>query len=490
MVYSFDGPVDLSDDQWREIATLARQAEQTAGAPQDVEWALDAAGQVWLLQSRAITTLGEADLEAPPGTWTRKIADDLWADRLTPFLGDAMLRKCSRWDLSPTARFLGLPVVRPTLAVVDGFLYVNVEGLAAVAAFVPERLTLPNVEALFPPGYDRGRVPRPSAFGLLSVGLRALLLGLKEPQSLPFLCRRLTRRKMRGLGRRLAQVEGMAAGTPGMALEKVRAGVDLLTRAQVVNQFPYFYATAFTWLLSWLVEGRGGQDHGDFLRLISGDSQNVTVEVERAFRGLAGKISADPETAARFRRQEPISMEVLPRDIRSMIEDFLARYGCRARHRTLAVRRWAEASDEVLGMLRGLIAVAPPTDGMRQDQFQDAAPARLTTQSILRQLPLTVRPVAWIILGSARRFLDLREDLRFFLDQVLFLLRRSLLELGEQTRLGELTFFLTDAELQKIVSGGLSIDEAQALAEKRYGHFTKPAEAGPIRFIRYLYTYS
>jgi pyruvate,water dikinase len=88
-----------------------------------------------------------------------------------------------------------------------------------------------------------------------------------------------------------------------------------------------------------------------------------------------------------------------------------------------------------------------------------------------------VRYPARIVLGPARRFLDLREDLRFFLDQVLFLLRRSLLDLGERTRLGDLAFFLTDAELEDTVSGGLTIDAAQALAQRRQAHFRRPAEA-------------
>jgi pyruvate,water dikinase len=469
--------VELTDGQWREIAALARQVERNAGTPQDVEWALDEAGQLWLLQSRAITTLGEAELRCPPGAWTRKIADDLWADRLTPFLADAMLRNCPRWDLSAIRRFLGMPVIRPTLAVVDGLLYVNVASVAAAAAFLPSHLNLAHVEALFPPGYDRGRFPPPSRSRRLSVCLRVPFLGLMAPQSLPFLCRVLTRRKTKGLRRRLARVAGMEAGTPRQALEKVRAGVELLTRAQAVNQFPYFYATAFTWVLSGLVEGAGKRGHGEFLTLISGNGRNVTVEMEQAFRRIAEKISADPETAARFRSGEPVSLASLPADIGSMVEDLLQRYGCRARHRTLAVPRWAEAPEEVCGMLRGLIAVAPQMAGARQDRGEDAARAGRTTRAILRQLPGMVRYPARIVLGPARRFLDLREDLRFFLDQVLFLLRRSLLDLGERTRLGDLAFFLTDAELEDTVSGGLTIDAAQALAQRRQAHFRRPAEA-------------
>lgn len=45
----------LSDDEVKAVARLARQAEKYFGRPQDVEWAIDGAGSVHLLQSRPET---------------------------------------------------------------------------------------------------------------------------------------------------------------------------------------------------------------------------------------------------------------------------------------------------------------------------------------------------------------------------------------------------------------------------------------------------
>ncbi len=47
----------LDDAQVRELVELGRKVEAHFGAPQDIEWAFDAAGMLWLTQSRAITTL-------------------------------------------------------------------------------------------------------------------------------------------------------------------------------------------------------------------------------------------------------------------------------------------------------------------------------------------------------------------------------------------------------------------------------------------------
>jgi phosphoenolpyruvate synthase/pyruvate phosphate dikinase len=52
------GPL-LTEKEAREVAALARACETHFGRPQDIEWAIDSAGKLWLLQSRPITTLGQ-----------------------------------------------------------------------------------------------------------------------------------------------------------------------------------------------------------------------------------------------------------------------------------------------------------------------------------------------------------------------------------------------------------------------------------------------
>jgi pyruvate,water dikinase len=54
-----DGAV-LTESDALAVADLARRCESACGSPQDIEWAIDGAGKLWLLQSRPITTLGLA----------------------------------------------------------------------------------------------------------------------------------------------------------------------------------------------------------------------------------------------------------------------------------------------------------------------------------------------------------------------------------------------------------------------------------------------
>ena len=57
------GPSDgrvLSDEQARSLARAARRLERQRGAPQDVEWAYSASGELFILQARPITALPTA----------------------------------------------------------------------------------------------------------------------------------------------------------------------------------------------------------------------------------------------------------------------------------------------------------------------------------------------------------------------------------------------------------------------------------------------
>ncbi|HSK15849.1 MAG TPA: phosphoenolpyruvate synthase [Gaiellaceae bacterium] len=56
----------LADDEARELARIGRDVERHYGAPQDTEWAIDAGGTIWMLQSRPVTTGPAPAAEAGP----------------------------------------------------------------------------------------------------------------------------------------------------------------------------------------------------------------------------------------------------------------------------------------------------------------------------------------------------------------------------------------------------------------------------------------
>jgi rifampicin phosphotransferase len=107
------GPADVL-----ALAALARRTERVFGVPQDVEWAIDDEGDLWLLQSRPVTaTAPAAPTSGPvlgPGPLGETFPDplgelevDLWVRPLRDGVVDAM----HETGAVPQARVAGSPVL-------------------------------------------------------------------------------------------------------------------------------------------------------------------------------------------------------------------------------------------------------------------------------------------------------------------------------------------------------------------------------------------
>jgi len=471
-VESFSSPAQgkcpLQTYHWREVASLARRAEQLAlGVPQDIEWALDQDDALWLLQSRPITAVRELDVHAPEGIWTRKIADDLWADRLTPFLADAMLTNAPRYDLSRYARLLGVQSTSSSLAVINGYLYVSCEALKQVLQLIPKRFRTDDLRALFPPGFEAA-VASPSMLKIASSLFRCAVLPLIEPKANLLVCQSITLHTIAKLKSRLQKIKsGRTNETRERKLDNVRDAVELMACLQDLNQWPYSYATIFTWLLRWMVVDVGRLQHKDFLQLLSEGGSNITVEIESELGRIAAIIRQNLQIKKLFCGMSQDELcNALPPVIQNELTCFLNRFGARSRNRTLYVKRWAEAPEQVLGMLA--LLVREPVDKSKT--------ASRKLKPTADRLPWPVRLLFRPVCRQAGKYLDLREELRFFLDEILYVIRCSLLDLGKDMGLGSKAMFLTLAELSDVVSGRMSIEEARSASGRRLEDFNEDCE--------------
>jgi rifampicin phosphotransferase len=459
----------LPESDWRRVAALLRRLEKSVGeSPLDIEWAIDGNSTLWLLQYRRITTIEEGALTAPPGTWTRRIVDDLWADRLTPFLADIMLRNEPRFNLNRVLKIVGIPVVSPMLAVINGYLYLNCAGLRSAVARLPLRLRTADVRALFPHDGEVDAIAVPRASQLAATLLRALLLPVFQPEVNPLLCLWLARGRRAKIRRRLDGVRAMAGTNAALCLKKVRRVLEIFLQIQIWNQWPYGFATFFTLVLRWLMVDYRGASHASFLARISRGGNNVTIDIERCFRELAGHVRNDPELLALFRTHDPEAvLRLLPVRFRAELVRFLALYGCRSRHRTLYIKRWAEAPQEVIGILQALARRQSNSAEVAERTAVVDGNDRLSKRSLLSS----------VLLMMTRKFLDLREDLRFLLDEALFEIRKALLEVGVHTGLGNEVLFLTLAELEQLAAGEMSLEYMRRLAGTRHRRFLRGGSA-------------
>jgi pyruvate,water dikinase len=165
----------------------------------------------------------------------------------------------------------------------------------------------------------------------------------------------------------------------------------------------------------------------------------------------------------------------LSKKFRDDLHAFLAQYGCRSRHRTLYVKRWAEAPEEVLGILQTLVRHQKDPADVPQKQAHQQQITDLPSASDLSAPPkyryfLLMGP----LINLTRKFLDLREEQRFLLDKVLYQIRLSLLALGRHCGLNEKILFLKRSEIQQLVEGTLALNDIKKMAVERHRRFLEP----------------
>jgi pyruvate,water dikinase len=112
------------------VAELARRAEDELGGPVDIEWAVDQAGQLRLLQARPITALPAASVrwDPPgPGGWSRTFRFGEWlGEPPTPLAASWLLPTLEDGLWSELDLRIGLPFrPRPSHALVNGWFYAS-----------------------------------------------------------------------------------------------------------------------------------------------------------------------------------------------------------------------------------------------------------------------------------------------------------------------------------------------------------------------------
>jgi pyruvate,water dikinase len=130
----------------RAVAVLARECEVFCGRPQDIEWAVDENGKLWLLQSRPITTLGRLpDPDDPLRVWDNSNIAESYGGVTTPLtfsfarrIYEAVYREFCRMMAVPESRMARAEEVFPRmLGMVRGRVYYNLTSWYVVLALLP-----------------------------------------------------------------------------------------------------------------------------------------------------------------------------------------------------------------------------------------------------------------------------------------------------------------------------------------------------------------
>jgi phosphohistidine swiveling domain-containing protein len=472
----------LSDDQIRALAEQGARVEAHYGAPQDIEWAIDASGVPWLLQARPITTLFPLPAEAPSTDEAPHAYLSLNVQQGTHLPSTPMGLSALRLLASSMATFLGFPPrdrVQGPGFVTEAASRPYIDVTAALRNSFGRMMLLRSMEeaethaaAIFQqlaadPRFSLVPAPRLRFFCTAA----RLLMRTRLPWHLfrALLSPRAGRERLLRLERALrdaGKVEASVSSADRLAaveqlfFDSTVRLLNTASSAMVAGMEAFALASTLLGDLASVGERQG---------VLRGLPSNPTTEMTLSLWALSQQVHANPATATLVRDTPPARLADdyrnghLPLLLQQGLADFLATYGHRSvAELDLGMPRWSEDPTYILGILASLLqlhkrALSPDAQYRQAAQEAEALVAELTgrarRKSWLRGL------LVGFCLSRARALMGLREMPRFCLALLLARARTLLWPVGEElAQAGRLEqaediFFVTLPEAHEALSG-------------------------------------
>lgn len=489
----------LSDGQATGLATLGRRAEEYFGAPQDIEWAIDRSGGLWLTQSRPITTL--YPVPERPGATRQDSAAGTRA-----YLCFSLAQGLTR-PITPMGR-AALRLVASSVAAAAGFNVPDPEHGPPPYAEAGQRIYL---DATTPLRSTVGRWIMPRVFDIMEARSAAVLrqlfsngdFSITRRSPLPLLRHvlpaavraRVPESLLRGLFRPRAALRrldrftrefdaGLAA--PGAAAPSERlAHVEGLLQTRLFAVVPAVLPLPALGFAMLGLAGKllAGSRWDDLQPVLRGLPNNVTTEMDLELWHLARAIRDDAESRTALETSDPAELArdfqagLLPGRLDAGLTRFLDRYGHRAvAEIDVGMARWADDPAHIINVLANYLRLDNP-DLAPDVQFSKAAEEagaqveRLVARARSRSAVHGVLVRA--ALHRARVFAGLRELPKYQLVVGLAEVRRQLLHVGRDlARAGDLDkpediFFLDFAEARNIIAGKDDPGAVRRLVQER-----------------------
>ena len=402
----------LDADQIRAVASWSLRCEERFGRPQDVEWAI-AAGTVYLLQSRAITTL-QRQPDPGPEVFGQYVLFKPLAENFTE-------------PLTPLTGELFMTTVPPVFGrLILGRVYM---ALAPVRLLLPFRMSDQDLaDALFLSGRPASAPVRLSLVKLpltmagALVSYLAFAVGFARTRGMPddF---------MEGYRALCRKIEADAAFDAPRALRRLCMPLlwEPIGRMPVSVNLSAFRFVPWMHALRVMLRRWAPDVRSDAVALLCSGTEGVlSAQMGREIRALAAEarrtaavsevlVRCEPEEALARLRECPEAREFLAR-----LDGFLAVHGHRAvREFEFRSARWEENPAPVVGMVRNHLmseeaAEAPEERAARARAELEAEIGRsLRPRPLERWLGIRGRLVR-LARDRARYYFKLRENSRFY----------------------------------------------------------------------------
>ncbi|WP_160668196.1 PEP/pyruvate-binding domain-containing protein [Pseudarthrobacter sp. ATCC 49987] len=454
----------LSNPQLQELTALGDGVQRLFGAPQDIEWAIDAGGKVWLTQSRPITTLyplpepSPEDAAAGAAAPTRVyLCGTLFQGLTRPItpMGLAVLEVMRNskgpWRyVNPGLRmFVDLTAVVRNKAGRAYLLRVLPLADGRSGAVMPALLEDPRFALIEHSFRDslrkaaaRRRLPQPPrrTGDTEQADIFVLLLRLIPAMLRPAFRPAAELRRAKKYGKELESQLSLAE--PASAVQRLDYTRQILDRTingliQATLPGPsagYIMLAVARRLL------RGIAPPRELEAVLRGLPHNITTEMDLELWQLAVSIGDDPVSRGEFlaKRPEELSAQYLagklPPQAQAGVRGFLARYGHRAvAEIDLGMPRWAEKPVHILGMISNYLHVEDPEQAPDRQFARAAEHAEDRIRSLVDRTrvrsPWRARALE-LSLRRVRQLAGLRELPKFYIVLILGEMHRQLARIG------------------------------------------------------------
>lgn len=500
----------VTDAEILQIARVGLSIEEAHGGPVDVEWTIDPAGTLWVVQARPVTALPRrgattiAELRERPVLWTQRFCGERWTDQATPLGWSVIQPILHHFTLWEDARDRWLDGTDPS-RLVRGRPYFNITIFRHLAFRLPGGSPPQLILEMVPP--EEAEVLRAAPPYLPNLRLVASVF------SQVFGERRWERYRFNFL----TNHDEWDAFAPELARRTEALSLDFTTAAdalpviddagQLIVEYLELHLLSLLFahlsyellglaLRSWVGEG------GEAVRsaLVS-EADNATLKVNQQLWDLAEIARRHPAVAEALGRgtwdpEEPLAeFASLPGGpgFLTALERFLAEHG----HRSDASweifsDRWVDAPETVLAMIASVLRGAERADPYERVRArererahaEELVRARMRRSKRRRLFPWR-RAVFGELLTTCRRYMALRENQRYAYDRLLLRLKRvferqgALLEREQRLERGETIMFLELDEVRRLATGALPPGALESTVAERARAFS--AQAGSSR---------
>jgi pyruvate,water dikinase len=486
----------LPDDRILELAELGRQAEESFGSPQDMEWAL-ADGQLFVVQSRPVTSLYPLPPAAPDGKKEVLLSFGVWQGMLDPYT--PLGQDTFRYLVVGFARKFGGdadPREQRVMLTAGGRLFVNLTGLLQnpigrdvldifissidpeTSKILAELLKDPRFSTLSPFHLkDRLNLMR-VAFSLAGNAIRNILAPargrLRLEKSIDEILEN-TRKACDSASDLAALLRVFEETTAVMPTRMMPALVGGIASGQAPYQ-----------ILLRKLDIPGG--HGLLVELTRGMAHNVTTQMDLKLWETSHQIKSDL-AAAEYFLSAPVETLVddyhqggMPAAAQLAIEKFLSVYGMRGVGEIDMGRpRWRENPSNLFQALKSYLGIDPAAgpDIIFRKGVAKADEAEKSIVDAMRKKPfgLVKARVVKAMLHAFRELGGLRETPKFFVVRLLSIYRSALLTEGEKLvargvlASAEDVMYLHLWELKELAEGATS--DWIAMAEERRSDYDR-----------------